>query len=395
MSQYRIKPRRQRPYKPISARMINTMADLANDQRVVAGPGVVSFAWPGGTVIQADGSTSGAWYFAYSPMTGIPARTGTPPGDLTPGSASCVIYSWTGSVLTLVASKSYVTRNAWKTAIGGNRLVRVTYGRGSWWVVNQDCGEGSTSTTPTAQPFSPDFSSDFARTTSVDPTGTDFSLDFGSDFGLSMSGREHWSLTIGGGAPTVGVAGFIAAGGLGYANLQWDSTAAEVRSALDTVWGAGSVLTWGGPWPGTAIEVLWIGEYDRADLVSASWGAVTFDAGTPSLTVVASGTGTGNETQCIYAAVNATAGTFTANLGGYGASGPIAYNASAATVQAALDAWLGTGQSTVFGGPLPTYPIGIHFKGTMAGLNLSSMIIGVSFDFDGTYQVGTVANGVP
>lgn len=398
MSQYRIKPGRQRPYKPISARMINTMADLANDQRVVAGPGVSSFGWPGGTVIQADSAATN-FGFAYSPSAGIAAATGVPPADITPGVASCTAYRWNGSKLVNFGTQSVPVYNPWPIAVGGGHLLAIVYRWGTWWVIAEAC---STSTAP-AKSFSTDFSSDFLAATAAEmpPSGTDFTPDFGSDFGMSTAGRELLSISIGGGTPTSGIVSYTPPGHLGGGGLvsfYYNWTARSVQSAFEAIFGVGNILCWGGPLPSATVYVLFIGDFDRADVQPLSLASSTLDAGTPTLTVVQNGTGTGNETQVVYPSVAATAGTFILNLAGNGSSGSIPYNCTSTQMQTALNSWLGTGTTKVWStvGNLTSVPIPVTFIGALGGQNLSQMTVGpVSGDFDGTYAVGTAANGVP
>ena len=81
--------------------------------------------------------------------------------------------------------------------------------------------------------------------------------------------------------------------------------------------------------------------------------------------------GTLNDIQTISTTGIPTGGTFTVLFGGQ-TSGTIAYNASAATLQTALNAMSSIGASgvTCYGGPLTTAPIVIVFTGT----GLSSLL---------------------
>lgn len=69
-------------------------------------------------------------------------------------------------------------------------------------------------------------------------------------------------------------------------------------------------------------------------------------------------------------------GTFTLTFGGNTTSA-IAYNASAATVSAALVALasIGSGNVTCGGGPLPGTGLTIEFTGTLSGLNVGAMSV--------------------
>lgn len=90
--------------------------------------------------------------------------------------------------------------------------------------------------------------------------------------------------------------------------------------------------------------------------------AVTLDGYSPAV----------NELEQV--AVNATGGTFTLTFSGQ-TTGAIQWNASAADVQTALVALsnLGPGDVLCTGGPLPTSPVTVEFKGAQAGTNVTQM----------------------
>ena len=75
-----------------------------------------------------------------------------------------------------------------------------------------------------------------------------------------------------------------------------------------------------------------------------------------------------NEIQSIMITGNPTGGSFTVQYGGI-VSAAIAYNATAATVQTALQAMasIGAGNALVTGGPGPGTPYIVQFTGTLAG----------------------------
>ena len=79
-----------------------------------------------------------------------------------------------------------------------------------------------------------------------------------------------------------------------------------------------------------------------------------------------------NEVQSL--SVNATGGTFTVSFGAHTTT-TIAYNATAATVQAALVALtsIGAGGVSCVGGPLPSNPVTVTFVGPNAGVNEALM----------------------
>jgi hypothetical protein len=81
-----------------------------------------------------------------------------------------------------------------------------------------------------------------------------------------------------------------------------------------------------------------------------------------------------NETQKVTIGGNPSSGNFTLTFDGQ-TTGNIAYNASNATVLAALEALsnIGSGDVAVTGGPLPNRPITIEFKGSLAGDDVPQM----------------------
>lgn len=88
------------------------------------------------------------------------------------------------------------------------------------------------------------------------------------------------------------------------------------------------------------------------------------------------GTGTAvNEVQTVTITGTPTGGTFKLAFGDQ-ITGAIAYNASAATVQAALEALsnIGVGQVTCGGGALPGSAVTVTFAGTLAGRNVPMLL---------------------
>ncbi|QDT94754.1 LamG domain-containing protein [Gimesia aquarii] len=83
-------------------------------------------------------------------------------------------------------------------------------------------------------------------------------------------------------------------------------------------------------------------------------------------------TGGVNEVQTISSPSNPTGGTFTLSFGGQATTG-IAYNASAATVQAALEALstIPTGSVACAGGSLPDTPITVTFQDELASMDVA------------------------
>jgi hypothetical protein len=89
----------------------------------------------------------------------------------------------------------------------------------------------------------------------------------------------------------------------------------------------------------------------------------------------------------------ATGGTFLLTVFGL-TTGTIAFNASAATIQTALDTLLGTGQVTVAGGPLNTTPVTLTFGGQLAQWNVPQVTADNTAATGGTVVPSTTTPGV-
>lgn len=116
-----------------------------------------------------------------------------------------------------------------------------------------------------------------------------------------------------------------------------------------------------------------LGYRDVAALVSAA-GSLTGGAGTATVAVVTAGSGYADEQQTITRSGTVSGGTYTLSFGGYTTSA-IAYDATAATVQAALEALasIGKGGVTVTGAPDTT--LRVTFGGSLAGTNVAAMTV--------------------
>lgn len=340
---------------------------------------------------------------ALSPAGGIPARSG-----MIPGSGSCRFYNWDRTTLTL-SNETVTARNLYSSAIGASRFIWLAWWSGDWWVLEEDCaaapssgGEALAVSGLSASAFSTGFAAVDAGTRGE--AGGGFNDAFTSGFrgaapasgSPTLTGRKIWRLEITGGTPSSGTQVVALPGGLGSTSgLAYNAAASAVQAAFEAVGGTGNFSASGGPWPGAPIDVAAVGDYDYADFLAPVAGASTLNAGTLSVSVYQAASGTGNDTQSIYAIVAATAGQISV---GYSPSSSVVvdWDEDAASLQTKMDAEWGAGNSVVSGGPLPGTPIRITWAGTYAGVDRATMgVVFQSMSFDGHYDVGAVADGVP
>lgn len=105
---------------------------------------------------------------------------------------------------------------------------------------------------------------------------------------------------------------------------------------------------------------------------------------------------TTNEVQALTATGTVSGGTYTLAYRGQ-TTGNLAYNASNATVQAALDALLSvpaTGAITVGGGPFPGTPLTFTFTGPLSGLNVDAIVRTSAVTGGGSIAMSTTTPGV-
>lgn len=101
-----------------------------------------------------------------------------------------------------------------------------------------------------------------------------------------------------------------------------------------------------------------------------------------------------NEVQQLAKTGTPTAGTYTLTYSGQTTTA-IAYNATAATIKAALEALsnIAVGDVAVSGGPLPNAPIGITFKGALANTNVGALVVDSSSVTGGGLAITTATQG--
>ena len=132
-----------------------------------------------------------------------------------------------------------------------------------------------------------------------------------------------------------------------------DTSAAAIAAAIVDDWNASEVAEFN--------EVL------ATDNGDGTFTLSSVEAGQPFVVAITIGDGT-NEIQTVTIGGSPTGGTFTLSVGGQTTS-PLAYNATGATVEAALEALstVGSGNVTVTGDG----PYTIEFIGTLAGVNMA------------------------
>lgn len=343
-------------------------------------------------------------YVVMTPTAGIPARSGT-----TLGKAVCTLHRLvpilaTGDVQVSDTGLPITVYNLAGGAVNGSRYGIPVVVSGVLTAVWEDCPPGSTGTgtvpTDPTDAFATAFSADFLVESEPSTSTSDFSddLDPGA-FGSThpTTGCRIWRLSVTGGTPSSGSAVIALPGPVATATLPYNCSAASAQSLFEAAGGSGNFLASGGPWPGTPIDIAAIGDYFKADFLTPSLSSSTLNGGaTVAISSVQTASGPGNDTQCIRVATPATAGSISVGFT-MGLSVVVAWDETASGAQAKFDAKFGAGAATVEGGPLPSASLRVTWTGgAYEHVDVSQMtIIFTSFDFDGSYAIGTVANGVP
>lgn len=188
-------------------------------------------------------------------------------------------------------------------------------------------------------------------------------------------------------------------------DLAFDITAAALQTALEALSsiGVGNVTVSGGPGNAGATNpyvVTFVGTLGGANqpqmTTSNGTTALSGGAATATVTTTTQGVAPVNEVKTVTIGNKPSGGTFTLSLDGQTTSG-IAFNATAATVDSALEALstIGAGNVSVTGGPGPDTPYTVTFVGGKAGTNVSQMtadatgLEGGSVSTGGTLPAGT------
>jgi hypothetical protein len=217
----------------------------------------------------------------------------------------------------------------------------------------------------------------------------------GTILGEIVGTNEVQTITVTG-TPTGGSFTVTFAGATTSA-IAYNASAATVQAALEALAtiGTNNVACTGGALPGTAVTVTFQNGLGKQNVVAMTT-TDSFTGGTSPASAVATataGTGTANEVQVVYASGTVSGGTFTITYSGQTTSA-IAYNATTAVVQAALEALsnLAPGDVVVTGTAGTRYIL--TFGGTLLATDVSAVTIGNgSITGGGSYLVATATAG--
>jgi hypothetical protein len=173
------------------------------------------------------------------------------------------------------------------------------------------------------------------------------------------------------GSPTGG--GFtLSFGGQTTASIAFNGTAAQVQTALAALSSiqAGNVACAGGSLPASSVSITFQGTLGFAPQNLITIGANTLSGGTtpaPAVARTTPGIHSVNDVQSLSISGTATGGTFALSFQG-ASTGALPYNATAAQVQAALQALqnIGAGNAVCAGGPLPGSAVTITFQNALS-----------------------------
>lgn len=175
---------------------------------------------------------------------------------------------------------------------------------------------------------------------------------------LRISTNEIQDLSIESGTPTTGTFKLNFNDGSTTETtgaLAYDSTANDIKTALDALSNIDSVTCTGGALPGTAIRIEWTGDsVDKTDYSLMTVSDSTLDAGTATMTAVQDG------------AASPTGGTFTLTFDDGETSettADIDWNCTGSDVKTELESLSNIDGVTVTGGAFPDLEIVVEFTG--------------------------------
>jgi len=161
--------------------------------------------------------------------------------------------------------------------------------------------------------------------------------------------------------------------------IAYNATAATVQTAIEalTTPVSGDVVCTGGDLPDTDITISFAGNLEKTNIENGTVDAGSLTGSTPSITITEAvkGVPAQNEIQTL-TLYGASGGTFTLSLDGK-ESGTIAYNASNATLDTAIEAIDGVDTTTIGSGPLPAATT-IEFTGSLANSAVNLMGVDVT-----------------
>jgi hypothetical protein len=205
---------------------------------------------------------------------------------------------------------------------------------------------------------------------------------------------QSLALTTGG---TLGGTYTLSFGGVVTSAIAFNASAATVQAALEAVSTIGvNNVAVTGTTPTTAggtLTITFQNALGKQNVQALVPDATSLTGTTPgaAITTGTAGTGTANEVQTIIKTGTVTGGTFTITYSGQ-TTAAIAYDATPAAVQTALEALsnLGAGQIAVAGTANSVYIL--TFKGTLAGTDVAAVTVGSgSLTGGGNYGTVTVA----
>jgi hypothetical protein len=283
---------------------------------------------------------------SVSPLSEVHKTFGTAVGEITGATNSSPIVITSASHGLITGDTVEITGQSGNTAANG--VWRVTVLSTGLFELDSSSGNG-------------DWSSSAVPTIQVTSTQTGGS-------GTNQAQTLSYSNT-----PTTG-SFTLSFRGEATTSLAYDASAATIQSALEAVStvGVNNVICTGGDLP-TDVVVTFrnnLGSLDLPLMVATYTGATS----SVVITETRKGSSGDNEVQEIDLIMLPTGGTFTLTYSGQ-TTGTIAYNASAATVQTALEALsnLTSGDVLCTGGDLPGNVVAVEFAGTLAETDVDLM----------------------
>lgn len=166
-------------------------------------------------------------------------------------------------------------------------------------------------------------------------------------------------------------------------NIAYNASAATVQAAIEalTSFSEGDVAVTGGPGPSSAWFVTFKGSFAGTNMNPFSVDGTNLTGnGNVTITTTTQGGNLSDEIQTV--AIDATAGTYTLTFGGE-TTGNLNYDASASTVQSALEglATIGSGNVAVYGGATTSnadgaeYFFAVHFTGALGATNVGLLTL--------------------